>query len=333
MNSVILSVLAVSVSLLVGVPAAYALARFKFRGKESLAFTFLSFRFAPEFAVIIPLSIIYRRLGIYNTYGGIVWVYQLITLPLLIWVLRGYFEEISPEIEQAAMTDGYSWWQVFIRILLPLVRPGLAASALLAFVFAWNNFVFPLVLGGSEVQTVTVSALSSCRLLRPFTTAWRPPRVGSPSPKSSRPEHPALPDPRLELRRRQGINHHSEDILMAKLLLDHVTKKFGSVTAVSDLSLEVANGEFLVLLGPSGAGKTTTLKLIAGVEHLTDGLIYIGDKLVNALEPPRRNVAMAFETYALYPNYNVYDNLAFPLRAPGRKIAKERDRPARSARG
>jgi multiple sugar transport system permease protein len=160
MNSVILSVGAVLLSLLVGVPAAYALARFRFKGKESLAFTFLSFRFAPEFAVIIPLSIIYRKLGLYNTYFGIIWVFQLITLPLLIWVLRGYFEEISPEIEQAAQTDGYPWWQVFIRILLPLVRPGLAASALLAFVFAWNNFVFPLVLGGSDVQTVTVSALS-----------------------------------------------------------------------------------------------------------------------------------------------------------------------------
>jgi len=160
MNSVILSVGAVLLSLLVGVPAAYALARFRFKGKESLAFTFLSFRFAPEFAVIIPLSIIYRKLGLYNTYFGIIWVFQLITLPLLIWVLRGYFEEISPEIEQAAQTDGYPWWQVFIRILLPLVRPGLAASALLAFVFAWNNFVYPLVLGGSDVQTVTVSALS-----------------------------------------------------------------------------------------------------------------------------------------------------------------------------
>ena len=160
MNSVVLSVGAVALSLLVGVPAAYALARFRFKGKESLAFTFLSFRFAPEFAVIIPLSIIYKKLGLYNTYFGIIWVFQLITLPLLIWVLRGYFEEISPEIEQAAQTDGYSWWQVFMRILLPLVRPGLAASALLAFVFAWNNFVFPMVLGGSEVQTVTVSALS-----------------------------------------------------------------------------------------------------------------------------------------------------------------------------
>lgn len=160
LNSLLISTMAVLLSLIVGVPAAYALARYRFKLKENLAFTFLSFRFAPEFTVIIPLSILYRQLGLYNTYAGIVWVYQLVTLPLLIWVLRGYFEEISPDIEQAAMTDGYPWWQVFWRILLPLVKPGLAASALLAFVFAWNNFVFPLVLGGSDVQTVTVSALS-----------------------------------------------------------------------------------------------------------------------------------------------------------------------------
>lgn len=159
MNSLIAASGAVFISLLVGVPAAYALARYKFRGKEDLAFTFLSFRFAPELVVIIPLSVIYRQLGLYDTYFGIMWVYQLVTLPLLIWVLRSYFEDISPDIEQAAMIDGYSWWHVFFRILLPLVRPGLAAAALLAFIFAWNNFIFPLVLGGSNVQTVTVAAL------------------------------------------------------------------------------------------------------------------------------------------------------------------------------
>jgi multiple sugar transport system permease protein len=159
LNSLIASTGAVMLSLLVGVPAAYALARYKFKGKENLAFTFLSFRFAPELVVIIPLSLIYRKLGLYDTYFGIIWVYQLITLPLLIWVLRSYFEDISPDVEQAAMVDGYPWYQVFWKILLPLVRPGLAASALLAFVFAWNNFIFPLVLGASNVQTVTVSAL------------------------------------------------------------------------------------------------------------------------------------------------------------------------------
>ncbi|MEM6527103.1 MAG: carbohydrate ABC transporter permease [Chloroflexota bacterium] len=159
LKSLIVSSGAVGVSLLVGVPAAYALARYNFKGKENLAFTYLSFRFAPEFVVIIPLSIIYRQLGIYDTYFGIIWVYQLVTLPLLIWVLRSYFEDISPDIEQAAMVDGYPWWQIFWQILLPLVRPGLAAASLLAFVFAWNNFVFPLVLGASTVETVTVAAL------------------------------------------------------------------------------------------------------------------------------------------------------------------------------
>ena len=159
LNSLIVSSGAVIVSLLVGVPAAYALARFRFKGKEDLAFTFLSFRFAPELVVLSPLSVIYRPLGLYDTYAGIIWVYQLVTLPLLIWVLRSYFEDISPDIEQAAMVDGYPWWRIFFSILLPLVRPGLAAASLLAFVFAWNNFIFPLVLGGSNVQTVTVSAL------------------------------------------------------------------------------------------------------------------------------------------------------------------------------
>ena len=161
LNSLIASTGSVILSLLVGVPAAYALARYNFRGKEDLAFTYLSFRFAPELVVIIPLSVIYRQLGLYDTYFGIIWVYQLITLPLLIWVLRSYFEDISPDIEQAAMIDGYPWWRIFWNILLPLVRPGLAAAALLAFVFAWNSFIFPLVLGGSNVQTVTVAKASS----------------------------------------------------------------------------------------------------------------------------------------------------------------------------
>jgi multiple sugar transport system ATP-binding protein len=110
---------------------------------------------------------------------------------------------------------------------------------------------------------------------------------------------------------------------MAKLILENVTKKFGEVTAVNDLSLEIQDGEFLVLLGPSGAGKTTTLKLIAGVERPDSGLVYIGDKLVNPLEPQDRNVAMAFESYALYPHYNVYKNMAFPLRAPRRNFSDQ----------
>lgn len=114
---------------------------------------------------------------------------------------------------------------------------------------------------------------------------------------------------------------------MSKLTLQHLTKDFGKTRAVNSMTLEVQDGEFLVMLGPSGAGKTTTLKLIAGVETPTAGRIYIGDRLVNAVEPHKRNVAMAFESYALYPHLTVGQNLAFPLRAPGQKFtAAEIDR-------
>ncbi|MCB0071097.1 MAG: ABC transporter ATP-binding protein [Caldilineaceae bacterium] len=107
---------------------------------------------------------------------------------------------------------------------------------------------------------------------------------------------------------------------MASLRLENLSKDYDSVQAVKSLSLDVADGEFIVMLGPSGAGKTTTLKLIAGVVTPTDGKVYIGDRLVNAIEPHKRNVAMAFESYALYPHKNVKQNLAFPLKAPGRKL-------------
>jgi multiple sugar transport system ATP-binding protein len=107
---------------------------------------------------------------------------------------------------------------------------------------------------------------------------------------------------------------------MASLRLQDLTKDFGKLRAVNNISLEVADGEFIVILGPSGAGKTTTLKMIAGAETPTSGQIYIGDKLVNSIEPFKRNVAMAFESYALYPHFTVRDNLSFPLRAPAVKM-------------
>jgi multiple sugar transport system permease protein len=158
-DNVIVSGGAVLVSVLAGVPAAYALARFNFKYKEDLAFTILSFKFAPEILVILPLFMIYQKLHLYDTYLGLIWVYQLITMPLLIWVVRGYFEDISVEVEQAAELDGYPWYSVFWKILLPLIKPGLVASALLAFIFAWNSFTFSLQLSGFNIQTVTVASL------------------------------------------------------------------------------------------------------------------------------------------------------------------------------
>ena len=157
LDSLIVAGGAVIVSVVAGVPAAYALARYNFKKKEDIAFQILSFKFAPEILVVLPLFMIYQMLGIYDSYFGLIWVYQLISMPLLIWVVRGYFEDISVEIEYAAQVDGYSWYQIFFKNLIPLIKPGLVSAALLAFIFAWNCFTFPLMLGGTNVQPITVA--------------------------------------------------------------------------------------------------------------------------------------------------------------------------------
>jgi multiple sugar transport system permease protein len=159
-NSVILSSSAVALALILGVPAAYAFARFRFRLGEDIAFTLLSFRFAPPLLVLLPLSLYFQEIGLNNTYTGLIWVYQLIVLPLILWIVRGYFEDISPDIEHAYRVDGHSWLQTFLKIAIPLARPGIAAAALLAFIFAWNNFVFALILASADKQPVTVGALA-----------------------------------------------------------------------------------------------------------------------------------------------------------------------------
>jgi multiple sugar transport system ATP-binding protein len=101
---------------------------------------------------------------------------------------------------------------------------------------------------------------------------------------------------------------------MASVTFDHLTKKFGDVIAVNDLNIEVADKEFLVLVGPSGCGKTTALRCLAGLEDVTDGKIMIGDQLVNDVAPKDRDIAMVFQSYALYPHMSVYDNMAFGLK-------------------
>jgi multiple sugar transport system permease protein len=159
-NSVLLSSTSVALSLVLGVPAAYAFARFKFRLGEDIAFTLLSFRFAPALLIVLPLTRIFNYLGLNDTYIGLIWVYQLICLPLILWIVRGYFEDISPDIEHAYRIAGNSWWKTFLKISLPLARPGIAAAGLLAFIFAWNNFIFALVLASADKQPVTVGALA-----------------------------------------------------------------------------------------------------------------------------------------------------------------------------
>ncbi len=160
-NSVIISVGSVTISALIGTPAAYALSRSNIRGRDTISFTFLSFRFAPELAVILPLYAIYKKIGLYNTYHGLILANQLITLPLTIWILMSFFKEVPMEIEEAARVDGASVWQTFFNVALPIIRPGIASALIISFIYSWNNLIFGMVLGGAATQPVTVGILQT----------------------------------------------------------------------------------------------------------------------------------------------------------------------------
>ncbi len=159
LNSMVISIGAVALSVAAGIPAAYALARFTFPLKNALAFVFMSFRFVPFIAFVIPLYLLYQRLGLYNTYQGLILAYQLITLPFTIWMLRSFFQEIPLEIQEAAKIDGCSWLGVLTRVILPLSMPGIAVTVILGFIFCWNAFSYPLMLAGRQTFPVTVGAI------------------------------------------------------------------------------------------------------------------------------------------------------------------------------
>ena len=163
LSSVIISVGAVLLSLIAGVPAGYALARFDFRGKEDLAFFILGFRFAPVLLVIIPMFQFFQAVRLTDTYFGMIWVYQLITLPMIIWLSRSYVEDIPLEIEEAAAICGAKRRQIMLQVVLPLLRPGLVGASLLVFLLAWHNFALGLILTAKNTP-VTVALL---KLLNP----------------------------------------------------------------------------------------------------------------------------------------------------------------------
>ncbi len=159
LNSIIISIGAVALSVATGIPAAYALARYNFPFKNQLAFLFMSFRFVPFIAFVIPLYLLYQRVGLYNTHLGLILAYQLITLPFTIWMLRSFFMEVPTEIQEAAKIDGCSWAGILVRVILPLSMPGISVTVILGFIFCWNAFNYPLMLAGRQTFPVTVGAI------------------------------------------------------------------------------------------------------------------------------------------------------------------------------
>jgi multiple sugar transport system permease protein len=155
-NSLIVGLGTTLVGLLLGVPAAYVLARFEFRGSRDLGFWVLSTRFTPPIAMLIPYFVIFYKAGLLDTHLGLIIAHLGTNLSMIVWLMRGFFRDLPRELQDAAQMDGASRWQTFYWIMLPIARPGIAAAAILTFLFSWNEFLFSLVLGGSSVTTIPV---------------------------------------------------------------------------------------------------------------------------------------------------------------------------------
>jgi len=155
-NSLIATVLATAIAVAFGAMAAYGLARFEFKGRKDLAFWILSTRMAPPIAFIVPMFVLIKSIGLLDTWWALVIMYTGMNLSFSVWILRGFFMDIPPELEESALVDGYTRWQVFTRIALPLVKPGLAAVAVFASIFSWNEFLFALILTQQNAKTIPI---------------------------------------------------------------------------------------------------------------------------------------------------------------------------------
>jgi multiple sugar transport system permease protein len=154
-NSLVIAGISTVFAMFIGTLAAYSLARYK-TGGEHLANWIISQRMVPPIAVVFPIFLLYVFLGWVDSYVGLILLYTAFNLPYVIWMMRGYIEDIPLELEESALVDGCTRWEVLWKVVLPMARSGLFATAVFTFIFAWNDFLFALVLTRTEVTTYTV---------------------------------------------------------------------------------------------------------------------------------------------------------------------------------
>jgi multiple sugar transport system permease protein len=169
LNSVIVVGLSTLIALVIGTPAAYAFSRLKFAGSENLSSTILSMRFMPPIAVAIPLFLTVKAIGLQDSYPGLILPYVSFSLPVVVWILIGFFDEVPREIDEAAMMDGATRVQALWRVILPIVRPGMMTAALFGALFTWNEFLVALyVIDSREFQTISLGAATLVSAQRPI---------------------------------------------------------------------------------------------------------------------------------------------------------------------
>jgi multiple sugar transport system permease protein len=157
-HSLLIGVASTGLALVLGTPAAYSLARFRFRGRMWLALAILATRILPPLGVLVPVFVLYGRFHLIDTFQGLIILYLSFSLSLVIWMMRGFIGDVPPALEECAMVDGTNRLGAMVRITLPLVAPGLAATAILSLLFNWNEFLFAVTLTTQTARTAPVAA-------------------------------------------------------------------------------------------------------------------------------------------------------------------------------
>jgi multiple sugar transport system permease protein len=161
-NSLIITAASILLSILVGAPAAYALSRFRFKGSKDMSLWVLSTRMMPPIVIVVPLFWLLRSLGLQGTHLSLIFVYVMMNLPFVVWMMKGFFDEIPKAIEESAHIDGAGYLLAFFRVIFPLAMPGVVATSLFGVFLTWNEFLFAVILSNRYSQTLPV-ALASFR--------------------------------------------------------------------------------------------------------------------------------------------------------------------------
>jgi multiple sugar transport system permease protein len=159
-NSLVTSIVSTLLALVFGIPAAYALSRWTGRGRFGLGLGILLTRMAPPIAFTIPFFLAYRYLGLLDTRTGLILIYMTFNLPLVIWMMQPFFDAVPASLEEAALMDGAGYATVFMEIVMPVAAAGIAATAILCFLYAWNDFFFALILTRTDARTAPVAVVN-----------------------------------------------------------------------------------------------------------------------------------------------------------------------------
>jgi spermidine/putrescine ABC transporter ATP-binding subunit len=331
-----------------GTLAGTALARTRFPGRQLVRGVVLAPLIVPVMILALGFYYLFARLGMIGSLAALVLAHVVLATPYVVINVEAVMRTFDLRLEWAARMLGANAWQAFRQVTLPLTRAGVLVGALFAFITSFDEVVVAIFLSGTSAITLPKLMWDSITLdeLSPIVTAVASLQIGMALAVLAMAEVLRVRGTRLARLRpgpeegagalsgttlgpagvRSSGGPEETRLSTEPLRLVGLSKRFGSVVAVDDATLQVEPGELLTILGPSGSGKTTLLNLIAGFDTPTSGEVFLGARALTCEPPNRRGVGMVFQNYALFPHMTVFANVAFPLRL--RRIA-ERDVQAR----